>query len=164
MKTPVNIKREIQKGVSPVRRLRQNEIKKYREKQWRKQNRVCPLCGKEILKDQAVLDHNHGDGNIRMVLHRQCNHVEGRILDWIKRTGKDTVPVEFLESLLQYWKQDFSKNPLHPSHLTENEKEIKKLRKRMRTVKRQNTKQKYRDKIKELQQQNEEIKTGTTNG
>lgn len=158
--TPKHVRSEIKKNLSPVHRLRQSEIKKYREKQWREQDRVCPLCGKRILKDQAVLDHNHGDGNIRMVLHRQCNHVEGRVLDWIKRVGNGVNPVEFLENLLSYWEQDFSKNPLHPNHLTENEKEIKKLRKRMRTVKKQQTKQKYRDRIKELQALNQEIKAG----
>ena len=97
------------------RRLSQSDIARERDKLWRAQDRVCPLCNKEIKKDQAVLDHNHDNGHVRAVLHRQCNHAEGRILDWIKRTGKHNDPLEYLESLVEYWKEDYSRNPLHPT-------------------------------------------------
>lgn len=143
------------------RRLKQSDVAKEREDLWRKQNRICPLCQKEITKDQAVLDHNHDSGHVRAVLHRQCNHAEGRILDWIKRTGKQNDPLEFLEALVAYWKEDYSKNPLHPTHKTEQEKEIAQLKKKLKTLKTDKGKQKYRDRIKELQEQLNENSSNT---
>jgi len=133
------------------RRLKQSEIQKEREQLWRKQKRVCPLCNQQITQDQAVLDHNHDSGHVRAVLHRQCNQAEGRILDWIKRTGKHNDPLEFLESLVEYWKEDYSKNPLHPTHKTEWEKEVAQIKKKIRTLKTDKGKQKYRDRLKELE-------------
>ncbi len=132
------------------RRLKQSDIQKERDHLWRKQKKVCPLCRKEITQDQAVLDHNHQTGHVRAVLHRQCNQAEGRILDWIRRTGKQNDPLEFLEALVQYWKDDYSKNPLHPKHKTEFEKEIAQIKKKIRTLKTDKGKQKYRDRLEEL--------------
>jgi len=135
-----------------LNKLKSKDIRKYRETQLRKQNSICPLCGTRIKFDDAVLDHNHQNGEVRMVLHRQCNQVEGRVLSWITRTGKGVHPVEFLQNLLKYWDQDYSKNPLHPTHRTEQQKEILKCKKRIRTLKTEKAKQKYRDRIRQLQQ------------
>ena len=110
----------------------------------------CFLCGNKIESD-PVLDHCHDTGRIRGVLHRQCNHAEGRIKDWIKRTGKDNSPIDFLVNLAWYIHKDYSKNPLHPTHKTEQEKEILRLKRLRSKVKKPETKQKYTDRIKELE-------------
>lgn len=110
----------------------------------------CFLCGNKIESD-PVLDHCHDTGRIRGVLHRQCNHAEGRIKDWVKRTGKDNLPAPFLKNLIDYISADYSKNPLHPTHKTEQEKEILRLKRLRSKVKKPETKQKYTDRIKELQ-------------
>ena len=134
-------------------KLKQSEVASYREDLWKKQRRICPLCGTRILKKDAVLDHCHESGHIRGVLHRQCNQIEGRVLQWVSRSGKNITPDELLKRMLDYWASDHSEHPLHPTHLTPKEKEIKSLRKRMRKVKRESTKKKYQQRIKELQRE-----------
>jgi len=132
-------------------KLQQKDVQGYRLQQLRKQNNLCPLCGHHISPDQAVLDHDHETGHVRKVLHRQCNSIEGRVLNWLKRSGKGITPKEFLERILVYWSEDYSRNKLHCTHLTEKEQELKRLRKKLRTSKRESTKQKYKQLIKELQ-------------
>lgn len=132
------------------RRLKQSELKHWRDKLLAEQDRVCFLCGNDIESD-PVLDHCHDTGRLRGVLHRQCNHAEGRIKDWIKRTGKSTNPIDFLVNLAWYISKDYSKNPLHPTHKTEQEKEILRLKRLRSKVKKPETKQKYTDRIKELE-------------
>lgn len=96
--------------------LTTNKIKPYREKRLEEQGGICPLCGLEIEDGQATLDHCHDSGHVRQVLHRSCNGAEGRILSWAGQRSKGDNPVEFLHNLLDYWSQDYSSNPLHPSH------------------------------------------------
>lgn len=131
-------------------KLKQKDIKVWRDKLLKKQGGICLLCKKPI-HDDPVLDHCHDTGKIRGVLHRQCNHAEGRIKDWIKRTGRDNLPVPFLWSLIDYLMADYSKNPTHPTHKTETEKQILLLKRKQRKVKRPETKKKYQDMITELE-------------
>ena len=131
-------------------RIKQSELKSWRDKFLHEQFNYCLLCGRKIESD-PVLDHCHDTGHLRGVLHRQCNHAEGRIKDWIKRTGKETVPFDFLLRLAGYINQDYSKNPIHPTHKTEQEKEILRLKRLRSKVKKPETKQKYTDRIKELE-------------
>lgn len=125
------------------------DIAPLREKFRKRQKSICPLCKKPITKAQAALDHDHETGHCRTTLHRNCNSIEGRVLSWARRSGID--PREFLKNLLDYWEQDYSHNPVHPRHKNEKQKEITRLRKRLRSAKRESTKQKIRDLIKELQ-------------
>ena len=98
------------------KQLKTLEIKAYREELLKKQDFVCPLCGEEILLHEATLDHDHGTGHIRQVLHRSCNQGEGRILSWAGKRTRGTDPEEFLRNLLKYWKKSYKRNPLHPQH------------------------------------------------
>jgi hypothetical protein len=120
---------------------------------WIQQQRKCALCGRDLDLSEAVLDHCHETGRVRGVLHRQCNQVEGRVISWVKRSGCGTDPSSvrvFIENILAYWDLDFSQNPLHPNHRTESEKEILKLKRRMKKLKTQKAKQRYKQKIEEL--------------
>ena len=100
------------------------------------QGGICPLCLTGILPKEAALDHDHNTGHVRCVLHKSCNSAEGRIVSWAKRSrAKD--PYFFLKNLYDLHRKDYSSNPIHPTHLTDNEKEIKKLRKRQRKLKTQ---------------------------
>lgn len=132
-------------------RLTIKEIKGFRDSQAKKQNYICPLCETEMPKDQQTLDHDHGTGHVRRVLCRNCNQIEGRVLAWIKKCYTD--PVTFLANLSNYWRDDYSRNPYHPSHKTDIEKEITKLRRRMRKLKTERGKQKYKDRINKLKEQ-----------
>jgi len=132
-------------------RLKVKEIKHYRAKLLKKQDGVCPLCDTAIESGQDTLDHDHGTGHVRRVLCRNCNQIEGRVLAWIKKCYTD--PINFLHNLSTYWLDDYTRNPFHPSHKTDTEKEISRLRKRMKRLKTDRGKQKYRDKINKLKEQ-----------
>ena len=70
-------------------------------------------------------------------------------MHYARRSGVD--PVFFLDSLILYLQQDYHNNPLHPTHKSQYEKEISRLRKKMRRLKTSRRRQWYIDKIKELQ-------------
>jgi hypothetical protein len=75
---------------------------------------MCPLCEQPITKQQAALDHCHETGVIRMVLHKHCNGIEGRINNWAKRNGRIDKDL-FVKNVLKYWNIEH-KNPIHPRH------------------------------------------------
>lgn len=95
-------------------KLKHKQIPEQRSRRLKKQRSKCPLCKRYIRKDQATMDHDHATGRLRMVLHRNCNSVEGRVLHWARRSG--IAPEKYLRALLEYWEQDYSSNPLHPTH------------------------------------------------
>lgn len=97
-------------------RLKQSEIKEYREKLIAKQKDICPVCKTELRPEDSALDHCHKTGHVRAALHRSCNGAEGRILQWAGARSRGDDPVEFLQNLIRYWKRDWSKNPIHPKH------------------------------------------------
>jgi len=96
-------------------RLKYNEIKSYREKLLEQQDNECPVCGTELLSEDAVLDHCHDTGHVRAALHRVCNTAEGKISFWLKRMrGEDRR--EILERLQRYWDDEYTHQPIHPTH------------------------------------------------
>ena len=131
-------------------RLKRKEIKEYREQLLKQQGGICSLCEKPIEEGEDTLDHDHVTGRVRRVLHRSCNAAEGKILSWCKRSRCD-VPTLMLNNLVKYWNDTYWDKPIHPAHLTDEEKLIKKYRRLLRRSKRERTKQKYRDLIKEVQ-------------
>ena len=98
-----------------TRQLRVSEIPALRLKLLKEQRHICPLCKKRIEYDQAALDHDHSTGHVRAVLHKQCNGVEGRVLNWTVRVGR-TDPVSYLKNLIKYWANDYTANHIHPNH------------------------------------------------
>lgn len=133
-------------------KLKQKDLKQYREKLAREQGDICALCGTKMEPHELTLDHCHETGHCRRVLHRSCNQSEGRILSWIKRSRAED-PLTFIENLVEYWVQDYSTSPVHPTHLTEQQKQIKKLKRKLKVLKTERGKQRVRDKIKQLQEQ-----------
>ena len=132
-----------------MKRLKQKEIKDYRHDLLISQNHVCPLCDKKIEIEDAVLDHCHTTGYIRAVLHRACNSSEGRCMKWAY-SSKHHDPLLFLSNLIEYHQINYSTMPLHPKHLTPNEKELKKLRKGQKKLKTQKAIDRYQVKIDAL--------------
>ena len=131
-----------------MNRLKANEKAQYRTEQLKKQDGICPLCEREIPSGQDTLDHDHSSGRVRMVLCRNCNSIEGRVLHWVRRTG---VEIErWLANIAWFWNQDYDDNPQYPTHKTELERRILLLRKQMRRVKKKSTKAKYKSKIDKL--------------
>ncbi len=92
--------------------MKSTEIKVYREKQL-ELDPICPLCGKEIAKEKAALDHCHRSGKVRRVLHTWCNSVLGRIENWSKRGNWDNI--EFLKNVVAYLESEHT-DITHPAH------------------------------------------------
>ncbi len=137
-------------------KLKQSEIKALREQKLYEQNSVCPLCGTEILPEEAVLDHCHDSGHVRMVLHRACNAAEGRILNWVRRSRAiDTK--KFLFNIISYISEDWSHNPVHPNYRTPKEKEIQKLKRKKKKLKTKKAKVRVQKQIEDLEDEREEV-------
>lgn len=81
---------------------------------------TCPLCGrsmKSVVRANRVLDHDHTNGNVRSVLCRNCNAIEGKVHNLCNRAGKCISNIKFLRNLAAYW-EFYNKNPsgiIHPS-------------------------------------------------
>jgi hypothetical protein len=95
------------------------------------QGGVCPVSLKPFdpknMKD-AVIDHDHITGEIRGVLSRSANAVEGKVLSAVARWGGcgmdyDTV-LPYLKRLIAYLEQPGCGLVYH-THLTEDEKRLK---------------------------------------
>jgi len=132
-----------------MRKLRQKDIKEHRLKMIKAQSNICPLCQSELLPEEACLDHDHETGHVRFALHRSCNSAEGRIVSWAKRS-RATDPYFFLKNLYDLHRKDYLSNPIHPSHLTPMQKEIKSLKKKQKKLKTEKAKERYQDKIDTL--------------
>ena len=132
-------------------KLKYSEIAELRAKLHKAQSGLCCLCGNKISIKDAVLDHDHETGHVRGVLHRQCNHAEGRIISWIRRTGKHNEPIDFLERLTKYWKKSHTENPIHPTHKTKQEKEIMVLKRKMKRLRTAKARERYMLAIKALE-------------
>jgi len=142
-----------------IYRLKQSEIEEMRLRLLDEQNHICALCGKYIAEEQAVLDHCHETGHIRSVLHRSCNSSEGRILAFAHKRCQADDPMTFIQNLVKYWQEDFTHQPIHPSHLLDEEKERRQLKKKLKTYKTEKKKLEVKARIKEL---NEIIKRKTS--
>ena len=133
-------------------KLLQKDLKEYRRLQWLKQDKICPICETEITEEDVVLDHDHSTGLCRNVLHRACNSSEGKIFNVYKRyiSGKGISFENFIDNLMDYLKQDYSENPIHPTELTPNERELKFVNKRLKTLKRESVVLEYKERAKTL--------------
>lgn len=115
--------------------LKYVDILKTKEELLKNQEGKCAICGKEISLGEAVLDHQHknkrsdvngvnGNGLIRGVLCRDCNCMEGKVWNNLKRYKQClTVQerVEWLNNLISY----YGKGTLPLIHPTERAKEKK---------------------------------------
>lgn len=70
----------------------------------------CALCGIRFsdVKGTPCLDHDHKTGLVRAALCRNCNGIEGKILDYATRAKRKRTPEAWLKDLLAYW--EFHKN------------------------------------------------------
>lgn len=99
------------------------------------QGGLCPVCKTPIdmkIKGEGVIDHDHNTGEIRGVLHRSCNAVEGKVKNAVARwggTGEDySKVIPYLERLLAYLKQPGT-GMMYAMHKTAEEKKDDRNRK-----------------------------------
>ena len=136
-----------------MKKLKQSEIKPFREKMLKAQGGQDPITGLQIT--DAVLDHDHASGAIRCVLQREVNVFEGKVWNAYKRFIRPlgASHEDVMIALIEYWSKDYSENPTHPKHRTEKDKVIREYRKRVKRAKLQKTKDKYKALIKQLTNQ-----------
>ncbi|AHY25041.1 endonuclease VII [Pectobacterium bacteriophage PM2] len=108
--------------------------KEQKQKFYDAQHGKCPLCKRELSSDVQSnhLDHDHelnGNkaGRVRGLLCNLCNAAEGQMKHKFNRSGlkgQDIDYLEWLESLLVYLKDDYTKNDIHPSYVIDKAKEF----------------------------------------
>jgi len=127
-----------------MNKLKQSEIKSFREELLIRQGGRDPITGLQI-KD-AVLDHDHVSGHVRCVLQREVNSFEGKVWNAYKRFIRPLGASyeDVLISIIEYWSKDYSANPMHPKHLTDKDKLLRKYKRLLKQSKRESTKEKYR--------------------
>lgn len=103
-------------------KLKAKDLPAYREAQLAKQAGLDPITGLKIVN--PCLDHSHEDGRCRMVLERETNAWEGKVVNaWKRYMRYRGVTMETaLSGLLRYYATDFSCNPVHPTHKDAEEK------------------------------------------
>jgi hypothetical protein len=113
-------------------RLKHSEVKPYRLEQLEKQNSCCSLCGEQIV-DDAVLDHDHKTGLVRMVLHRGCNALLGKIENNMVRNKMSMDRLnKWASNIVDYINKTHT-DVLHPTYKTvEERKAAQKLRRKKR--------------------------------
>jgi hypothetical protein len=114
-----------------MQRLKQSEVAKTRKELLDQQNNHCALCHQVIAEGEAVLDHCHKTGQIRGVLHRGCNALEGTIVNALARNLITPQRLtNIMNNLVAYQKR--LKPLLHPTHKTAEEKK-QRAKKRAKT-------------------------------
>ena len=108
-------------------KLKHTEIREYRTIQLAHQNNQCALCGEDIGQD-AVLDHDHKTGLIRQVLHRGCNSLLGKIENSMPRSRVDIRRLEGIAHNLVDYLNTTHTEIRHPTHLTLEERKMKKAK------------------------------------
>lgn len=90
----------------------------------REQNNRCSLCGVYMEIKDACLDHCHVTGNVRAVLCRNCNGIEGKVFNLANRAKRDATPLHWIHSLVDYWTKYINEPTgiYHPLHKTPDEK------------------------------------------
>lgn len=101
------------------------------------QSGVCPICKRKLDDDilKNHLDHDHdltgvNAGRVRGLLCVLCNGSEGRTRHEFMRSGlasRDIGYIFYLENLIAYLKQDFTKNNIHPEFVRDLKKRFKRF-------------------------------------
>ena len=121
-------------------KMNRKDIPSVRKMLVAKQNGLCPICGKDLTRTQAVnqvIDHDHKTGFVRAVVHRGCNKVEGSVYNTVQRWGKAatlTSVIGTLKRVIAFWElhQTPQTDIIYYSHKTEAEKRVSANAKRRR--------------------------------
>lgn len=101
----------------------------------KRQEGKCPCCTKGITVAEACLDHDHYTGLIRGALCRNCNGIEGKLKNLATRGRRLLSSKQYVANIVRYWiKHESDQTGLyHPTHLTDDEKRIKRNAKARKT-------------------------------
>lgn len=115
-------------------RVKDAQLVRIKKELMQKQNGVCPLCKRDMTRmppDNVVVDHDHTTGLIRAVLCRNCNGIEGKVKRLAIRCSNGKTYKNWIIRLANYYHQNREPqtNYIHPTHLTETEKRLKRNKK-----------------------------------
>ena len=109
------------------RRLKTTEVSIVKKRIYDQQNGDCAICGIHMhnLSD-ACLDHDHYSGLVRGVLCRNCNGIEGKIKNLVRRACRGLPFKDYLGRVILYWiKYETDQTGLyHPTHKSDDEKRL----------------------------------------
>jgi len=111
-----------------MRRLKTTQLKGVRDDLTHKQGGKCAICGITFKKPaDACLDHCHTRGHIRDVLCRNCNGIEGKIHNLVRRGMRGNGLYWFVKKLVLYWmRHETPQHDLfHPTFKTADEKRLR---------------------------------------
>lgn len=120
----------------PVSLYNTADVARVRELLYEQQDRIDPITGLEIPKNQIVLDHDHDTMFVRAVLHRQTNAVAGKaerfwdryLAWWYTGTLQD-----FLRGCADYLDRKHPQEYYHPSWIKKVKTEFNKLNSSQKT-------------------------------
>lgn len=121
-----NSRYRVKTAMSTSRRIKRSEVKKITLQLLKQQNEKCVLCMQPIPPGMACLDHDHSTGEIRSVLCKNCNGMEGKIFNRANRAKRSMTVIEWTERLIKYWKYHSTPrhNLLHWTFKTAEEKRL----------------------------------------
>lgn len=99
-----------------------------REALLKKQGYKCPLCHGSMranAKKNPALDHDHQTGFLRDVLCINCNGIEGKVFNLVRRAKAELTPLAWLENFIAYHRRHETPQHggiLHHTHKTAEEK------------------------------------------
>lgn len=112
-----------------MRRIKKGDVKGITAELAKKQDYICPLCARDLRtlpNKDWVLDHDHASGDIRSVLCRNCNGMEGKVLLYATRAKARLTAHAWMLRLMEYYKRHTVK-PSGIKHYTYETEEEKRL-------------------------------------
>lgn len=127
--------------------LKHSEINTLKQKLLEQNNYKCPICGKSLSLNDAVLDHVHrlnksqvpgenGYGLVRNAICRECNLIEGKITNALRRYKGITNTldkIEFLYRLIDYYQIPLTEY-IHPTEKLPKKKVSKRQYNKLKTL------------------------------
>lgn len=106
-----------------MKKLKISEVAKVRADMLAGQGGRCGICKLRVLDKDAVLDHDHGTGVVRAVLHRGCNSMLGKVENNHRRYGVPNLSA-WAHGLVTFMQKHITPQTeyLHPTHRTDDEK------------------------------------------
>lgn len=88
-----------------MRKLLATEVLPVKKAILDKQGGCCAFCRRDLTRklSEACMDHDHDTGQVRGILCRACNGLEGKIDNLILRWGRGYDRREMLKNIIEYW-------------------------------------------------------------
>jgi hypothetical protein len=112
-------------------RIKNKDIPALRDKIQAEQNGECWLCDVKLSTVVPCLDHDHETGKIRGVLCGNCNGIEGKIHNLVRRAKRGMFKQDYLKRVIEYWLKHIvePRSEIHPTHKTPDEKRLRRNKK-----------------------------------